>query len=85
MKSLRISALMLVLGISPLCSLYAHAQQEIDPDHFDRATAVRAHAQKSRVRSNNKPVAAHHGSTVMLASKSSHNANHRSKRQHYSE
>jgi len=32
MKSLRISGLMLVLGISPLCALYAHAQQEIDPD-----------------------------------------------------
>lgn len=56
MKSLRMSALMLVLGISPLFSLCAHAQQEVDPDHFDRPAAVQMHAQKSKVCSNNKAV-----------------------------
>ena len=39
MKSLRISALMLALGAFAISSIPAHAQQEVDPDHYDRSPA----------------------------------------------
>lgn len=45
MKSLQISALMLALS---MCSIAAHAQQEIDPDHFDRPAATAAHVKSSK-------------------------------------
>jgi hypothetical protein len=76
MKSIRISALMLVLGISPLCSLYARAQQEVDPDHFDPPLAAQVHGQRSKVHKSNRAAVTRHRANVMLASKSPHNSNH---------
>ena len=42
MKSLRISALMLALSAFSIGSIPAHAQQEIDPDHFDQPATAKA-------------------------------------------
>ena len=45
MKALRISALMLAVGVFSICSIPVHAQQEVDPDHFDQPTAASMHTQ----------------------------------------
>jgi hypothetical protein len=36
MKVIRKSALILALGAFSICAIPAHAQQEVDPDHYDR-------------------------------------------------
>jgi hypothetical protein len=36
MKSLRTSVLLLTLGAFSICAIPAHAQQEVDPDHYDQ-------------------------------------------------
>jgi hypothetical protein len=41
MKSLRIVAVMLAASLMPLLALPAHAQQEVDPDHFDQPSAAK--------------------------------------------
>ena len=72
MKSLRISALMLALGAFAICSLPAHAQQEVDPDHYDQPAA----AQGAGAQSHHKTIASQHHSNLKLASKHSHKAHH---------
>ena len=76
MKSLRMSALMFVLGISPLCSTYVHAQQEVDPDHFDRPSAAQVHVHSSKAHSSSKAAVTRHQSSVLVASKNPHITNH---------
>ena len=75
MKSLRMSALMFVLGISPLCSTYVHAQQEVDPDHFDRPSIAQVHVHSSKAHSS-KAAVTRHQSSVLVASKNPHITNH---------
>jgi len=58
MKSLRIPAFMLALGAFSICSNPAHAQQEVDPDHFDQPSAFSTHVQSSRLRSHHSTAAA---------------------------
>ena len=41
MKSLRIVAVMLAASLMPLLALPAHAQQEVDPDHFDQPSVAK--------------------------------------------
>ncbi len=77
MKSLRISALMLALGAFATCSIPAHAQQEVDPDHYDRLPAP---AQTQAVQNQHKTTAQQHHSNVKLASKHTRKAH----RQHAS-
>lgn len=82
MKSLRIAALILAVGAFPLFSMQAHAQQEVDPDHFDQPSAqISAHG--SRAQNSHKAVAAHnrnHGNTKLAskhaAGKGSHHHSH---------
>jgi len=57
MKSLRISALMLALGVSSICSMPTQAQQEVDPDHFDRPIAASTHVRGAKTQG-------HHGVTT---------------------
>ena len=73
MKSLRMAALILALGAFSICSLPAHAQQEVDPDHFDQSSTAPAH---SGAQSHHKTSAAQHHSNVKLASKHTHKARH---------
>jgi hypothetical protein len=47
MKWLRIFALIIVFGALSICSIPAHAQQEVDPDHFDQPM-VTTYSQVSR-------------------------------------
>jgi hypothetical protein len=72
MKTLQISALMLALS---LCSTVAHAQQEIDPDHFDRPSVGHTHAKGSGMASNHKR-AVHHGTNVRIAHNHSRDTHH---------
>jgi len=71
MKSLRIAALMLALGAFSICSLPAHAQQEVDPDHFEQPAAAHMNAQHS-----GQQAKAQHHSNMKVASKHSHKAHH---------
>jgi hypothetical protein len=74
MKSLRISALMLALGAFAVSSIPAHAQQEVDPDHYDQ-TAAPAQPQQKAAQSQHKAVAnKQHKSNVKLASQHSKKA-----------
>lgn len=63
MKTLQLSALALALA---LASTAVQAQQEIDPDHFDRPAASATHNQISRTASARKG-AAHHEPNVKVA------------------
>jgi hypothetical protein len=74
MKSLRIAALILALGAFSMSSLPAHAQQEVDPDHYDQSTA--APAKGSGAQSQKKITAAQHHSNANLASKHTHKTHH---------
>jgi len=58
MKALRISALMLAVPVFSICSIPVHAQQEIDPDHFDQPTAASMHARGAKTQSHHSTTAA---------------------------
>jgi hypothetical protein len=44
--------LMLALATTFICLIQAHAQQEVDPDHFDQPAAYSVHARASKARSH---------------------------------
>lgn len=49
MKSLRTAALLLASSMFASFAMPAHAQQEVDPDHFDHAKALKATARSPKV------------------------------------
>lgn len=72
MKSLRALVLTLAVGMFPGLLMQAHAQQEVDPDHFDQPVA------QAKAQNHHKATAAHnqnHGN-VKLASKHSAKSHH---------
>ena len=71
MKSLRALVLILAVGAFPGFLMQAHAQQEVDPDHYDQPVAP------AKAQGNHKATAAHnqHGN-VKLASKHAASKNH---------
>ncbi len=73
MRPLRIAALALALGAFSICSLPVHAQQDVDPDHFDQPGAVATHVQGSRMPNRHRVPTAHN---LKLASKHSRRAHH---------
>jgi len=77
MKSLRALVLMLAVGASPGFLMQAHAQQEVDPDHFDQPSA-QANVQGSKAQNHHKAAAVHnqHRSDVKLAGKHSAGKSH---------
>lgn len=77
MKSLRMSALMLALGAFSICSFPAHAQQEVDPGHFDQPGAVSTHVQGSKTASHHSGTAAQRPADKKLVSANSHKAQRR--------
>ena len=76
MKSFRICTLMLALGTSAICSIPAHAQQEVDPDHFDQPSRFSKHVRDSKSQSHHSATAAQRSTNRRLASAHSHNAHH---------
>ena len=60
MKSLRIFVLTLAVGVFPALLVQAHAQQEVDPDHFDRPAAAKADVNTVKAQTNHHAMAADH-------------------------
>lgn len=67
MKWFRMSALILALLFS-ICSIPAHAQQEVDPDHFDQPGTAATHAHGSARQSFHRAAAAQDPANTKLAS-----------------
>jgi hypothetical protein len=76
MKSLRISALMLALGAFSICSVPAHAQQEVDPDHFDQPNTLWTHARGSKTQGHRDVTATQHRTNKKLARVASRKAHY---------
>ncbi len=76
MKLFRLLALMLAIGVFPSFAMLAHAQQEVDPDHYDQAQAAQANGHGSKAQSAHKVAYTHHRGHARLASKHSSKANH---------
>ena len=72
MKSLSISSLILALGTFSTCSIPAHSQQEVDPDHFDHPSTFSKHVRGSNPHSHHTATAAQHRANRKLASAHSH-------------
>jgi hypothetical protein len=76
MKSLRVSALMLALGAFSISSIPAHAQQEVNPDHFDQSSATSTQVRGSNTQNHQSAAPAHRLTNKKLASAESHQAHH---------
>ena len=73
MKSLRMLVLMFAVGAFSPFLMQAHAQQEVDPDHFDQPAAAQTKAPS-------KAQARHHASANYQAAKSVNTASKHSKK-----
>jgi len=60
MKSLRMFVLILAVGAWSPFLLQAHAQQEVDPDHFDQPAAAQVNANTPKAQANHRATAANH-------------------------
>ena len=72
MKSLKICSLMLALGTSSIWSIPVHAQQDVDPDHFDQPSTFSRHVQGSNPQSHHTATAAERLANRERASAHSH-------------
>ncbi|HEX8896792.1 MAG TPA: hypothetical protein VF783_25985 [Terriglobales bacterium] len=72
MKSLKICSLMLALGTSSIWSIPVHAQQDVDPDHFDQPSTFSRHVQGSNPQSHHTATAAQRLANRKRASAHSH-------------
>ena len=72
MKSLSICSLMVALGAFSICSIPAHSQQEVDPDHFDDPSTLSKHVRGSNPQSRHTATAARRRANRKLASPHSH-------------
>jgi len=77
MNSLRIWALMLVLGAFSIFSMPAHAQQEVDPDHFDQPIAASSHVRGTKTGGHHKALAVERRSSKQTTSARLHKAHPR--------
>ena len=75
MKASRISALMLALAVFSICSIPVHAQQEIDPDHFDQPSAASTHIRGAKTQNRHSANTAQRNTNKKLASAPSHKTN----------
>ena len=72
MKSLRMLVLMFAVGAFSPFLMQAHAQQEVDPDHFDQAPVASAKVSPSKAQAGQHASANHQaGKRVNTASKHS--------------
>ena len=77
MKSLRISALMLALSAFSIGSIPSHAQQEIDPDHFDQPIAASTHVRSGKLQSHHSATATQRRNNKRVAGAPSYKAHPR--------
>ena len=75
MTALRIPALIFAVAVFSTCSVSVHAQQEIDPDHFDQPPAVSTHARGPKTQNHPTMNTAQRNTKKKLASISSHKTN----------
>jgi len=75
MKLFRMSALMLAL-LFAICSIPAHAQQEVDPDHFDHPGTTSTLTPGPARQSFHSAVAAHGRANTKLARAQSNKTPH---------
>ena len=75
MKGLRISALMLAVAVFSICSIPAHAQQEVNPDHFDLPTVASTHARSVKTQNHLSANTTERKTDKKLASAPSHKTN----------
>ena len=76
MKSLRMLVLMFAVGAFSPFLMQAHAQQEVDPDHFDQPAAAQAKVSKAQ--------GSHHASANHQAAKGVNTASkHNKKSKHH--
>jgi len=68
MKSLRLSALILALEAFSIFSVPAHAQQEVDPDHFDQPIAASSHVRGTKTGGHHKAPAVQRRSSKQTTS-----------------
>ena len=76
MKSLRISVLILALGAFSSCPVPTHAQQGVDPDHFEQSSALSTRVRGAKTQSHHSAEAAPRQTNKKLASARSHKAQH---------
>ena len=72
MKLLRICSLMLALGTFSICSIPVHAQQDVDPDHFDQPSTFSRHVRGSNPQSDHTATAVQRRANRKRASAHSH-------------
>ncbi len=78
MKSLRMLVLMFAVGAFSPFLMQAHAQQEVDPDHFEQPAAAQAKVSPSKAQ------ASHHASANHQAAKGVNTASkHNKKSKHH--
>lgn len=75
MTALRISALMFAVAVFSICSVSVHAQQEVEPDHFDQPPAVSTHARGVKTQNHPTVNTAQRNTKKKLASTPSHKMN----------
>jgi hypothetical protein len=78
MKSLRMLVLMFAVGAFSPFLMQAHAQQDVDPDHFDQPAAATANVSKAQP--NHHAIAANKQGHKQARTASKHNggkSNHR--------
>ena len=75
MKASRILALMLALAVFFVCSIPVHAQQEVDPDHFDQPRAASTHIRRAKTQSRHSANTVQRHTNEKLASAPSHKTN----------
>jgi len=54
MKSLRMLVLIVAVGAWSPFLMQAHAQQEVDPDHFEQPAAAQANANTAKAQANHQ-------------------------------
>ena len=72
MKQLRICSLMLALGTFSICSIPAHAQQDVDPDHFDQPSTFSRHVRGANPQSHHTATTAQRRANRKRTSAHSH-------------
>jgi hypothetical protein len=83
MKSLRTAALLIMLAAFSI-SIPAHAQQDVNPDHFDESVAIAPHDQASKSKQNPTAAQTHaNKKSLGMQSQKAHTRGH-ARRQHTS-
>jgi hypothetical protein len=79
MKALRYFVLLMAVGVFPAFLMQAHAQQEVDPDHYEPARVKTVSASQNHAKHSGSSSRKNHShSKHMSASSHHHHSAHRS-------